>query len=102
MQGKSEKRDTLVHLLPNKNQLGKIGGDVYLINFIDAVPLSVRAILYAGIIWRKVALQFLIRKGNEIINQCSTCGDEVKKVIAFAEWGILEISSRCHLNRRLA
>jgi replicative DNA helicase len=55
-----------------------------LINFIDAARLSVNAIFYAGIIWRKLVLKFLIRIGNEIINRCSTFGDEVKEVIAFA------------------
>ena len=94
MQGKPERRDKLVDFLRNNNQLEKIGGAVYLIYSINAAPLSVNAILYAGIIWRKVVLQFLIRRGNEIINRCSTCGDEVKKVIAFAEWDIPEISSR--------
>ena len=99
--GQSEKPDTLVHLLRNKTQMGKIGGAVYLINFFDAAQPSVNAVLNAGIIWSKVVLQFLIRKGNEIINRWSTCGGEVKKEIAFAEWDNAEISSRYHFDPRL-
>jgi len=91
-QGKPADLVTLVNLLRNKNQLQKIGGAVYLSNIVDAVPLAVNAAHYAGIIRRKAALRSLIRKGNEIINRCSKCGDEVEEAIDFAERSIMEIT----------
>jgi len=61
-------------------------------NIVDAVPLAVNAAHYAGIIRRKAALRSLIRTGNEIINRCSKCGDEVEEAIDFAERSIMELS----------
>ena len=92
-QGKPADLVTLVNLLRNKSQLESIGGAGYLSKIIDTVPLAVNAGHYAGIIRRKSALRSLIRKGNEIINRCLKCGDEVEEVVDFAEAAIMEIST---------
>jgi len=92
-QGKPADLVTLVNLLRNKNLLEKIGGAIYLSRIVDAVPMAVHAAHYAAIIRRKAALRSLIRKGNEIINRCSKCGDEVEAAIDFAERSIMEIST---------
>jgi replicative DNA helicase len=91
-QGRPADLVTLVNLLRDKRQLEKIGGAAYLSRIVDTVPMAVNAVHYAGIVRRKAALRSLICKGNEIINRCLKCGDEVEEVIDFAERSIMNIS----------
>ena len=71
----------LVNNLKAAEELTLIGGQAYLAELMDAVPVSVHAVYYAKIVREKATLRRLIHSGSEIVRDAYAPETSVKDLL---------------------
>ena len=85
---------TLGNLLRAKNQLGQVGGLVYVAELVDLTPVASNVLYYAGIVREKHQLRSLIGAATEIASKGRESPDDVEGLIHNAEDIFLQLADQ--------
>jgi replicative DNA helicase len=83
---------TLTDIITSKAQLEEIGGSSYLSSLVDNIPTAANVLYYAKIVRERAILRKTISAATEIVTRGYEDGQDVEKLLDFAETSIFRIS----------